>query len=514
MTPPASDERRANAAAFFRGGTMPPSRRKPATPDAVVVAAEAAQPAPAAEPAAAKPAVAVVQIDTRDAHARLHGPMRTWPGGDTHDLMRHAYEVANPPQPKKEHWAVTPVANAWQCRLRGWGYSFRHMDAGAVAPRSASWVKIRWILDSWDGLPAEGWTMLLDTDAWIRDGAGLEAVLRDLGPGVALVGAEDPVCREGTDHQATDFNGGFVCFRKDPRVREFMQAVWDLADHPVATVYRTAWPWEQACLCRMVRQHAGEPWIRMLPVEACNTPAGTYVSHCWFKELAVDLAIEDMMSSMAAELLGVPKPTCELVVARYGEDMGWMRHWVAYADRITVYDKSAEPMVSPHPKVRVVSLPNVGREAHTYAHHFAEHYDDLCDAVVCTQGAYADHMTHAAFDALMRTGQRGAETLDMAWSHTPMSRYGWTEDHNWAPDQPMLPMGMSMGKFFLTYISDDLVPETTVEWWPNAVFAVKGTDVTRNPRARYEAIRDALSTHSNPEAAHAMERFWKVLLAG
>lgn len=396
--------------------------------------------------------------------------------------------------------------------------------------RHPSWVKLRWILDAWDALPDGTWTVVLDTDAWVRDPAGLAAVLA--GTHATFVGVADPPCAEGEAHRACDLNGGFLAFKKDPRVRHMIQRTWDLADDQSgpdgsgAVRYRQEWPWEQACMCMALREadartgaeagpEAGPEWVQVLPVEACNTPAGTYVAHCWYKDLAAKLAIDDLLSSMAVELVGCRRPTCEFVVARYDEDVSWLRRWLPFADRITIYDKSDAPVASFDPKVTVVPLPNVGREAHTYAHHFAARYDDLCDAVVCTQGALDDHLKPEQFEAMVRTRTRPANTgLDMAWSQCPMSRFGWTEAANWdtVRRQPMTPMGMTMGKFFLTHVADDLVPESAVEWWPGAVFVVPATAVRRQPQERYARLRDFLARGGpNPEAAHAMERCWKAL---
>ena len=72
----------------------------------------------------------------------------------------------------------------------------------------------------------------------------------------------------------------------------------------------------------------------------------------------------------------------ELVVARYLEDLSWLRN-IPPQIQITVYDKSSGG-----------NLPNVGREAHTYLHHIVSRYDSLADTTVFAQGKPFDH----AFD--------------------------------------------------------------------------------------------------------------------
>ena len=76
-------------------------------------------------------------------------------------------------------------------------------------------------------------------------------------------------------------------------------------------------------------------------------------------------------------------PQLELVVARYDEDLAWLKR-VPKEFRTTVYNKGDEAAGGQR-------LPNHGREAHTYLHHLAERYDDLADLTVFVQGHPFDH---------------------------------------------------------------------------------------------------------------------------
>ena len=77
------------------------------------------------------------------------------------------------------------------------------------------------------------------------------------------------------------------------------------------------------------------------------------------------------------------RPSLELVVARYAEDLAWLRR-VPKEFAVTVYNKGD---IIPE----VIALPNIGREAHTYLHHLADHYEDLADLTVFVQGHPFDH---------------------------------------------------------------------------------------------------------------------------
>ena len=73
-----------------------------------------------------------------------------------------------------------------------------------------------------------------------------------------------------------------------------------------------------------------------------------------------------------------------LVVARYNEDVQWTD---AYQDIAIIYNKGPPLTV----KSRVIELPNIGREGHTYLHHIIENYGNMCNRQIFTQ---ADPFTH------------------------------------------------------------------------------------------------------------------------
>ena len=78
----------------------------------------------------------------------------------------------------------------------------------------------------------------------------------------------------------------------------------------------------------------------------------------------------------------------ELVVARYGESLAWLRR-VPPTVRRTLLDKHPDA-----PWQGATRLPNVGREAHSYLHFITARYDSLAPWTVFCQGHPFDH----AFD--------------------------------------------------------------------------------------------------------------------
>lgn len=77
------------------------------------------------------------------------------------------------------------------------------------------------------------------------------------------------------------------------------------------------------------------------------------------------------------------------VVAVYREDVRWV---FDIDDDAYVYFKNRKTMEDmPREFTNQVLLPNVGRESHTYLMFILNHYDDLPENVIFTQGCFNDH---------------------------------------------------------------------------------------------------------------------------
>lgn len=180
----------------------------------------------------------------------------------------------------------------------------------------------------------------------------------------------------------------------------------------------------------------------------------------------------------------------ELVVARYLEDLSWLRN-IPPQIRATTYDKSPSG-----------NLPNVGREAHTYLLHLCARYDDLAPVTVFCQGKPFDHCfdfrktlrelvqtpfagdfrwlghvidTDTSDGALFKvwSKNRGGEGIDIAGFHREL--FGFE-----GPDEYVFTLG---GQFI---VSRELIRQRPLDFYRHAL---------------------RLSTDF-PEAAHCFERTW------
>jgi len=193
-----------------------------------------------------------------------------------------------------------------------------------------------------------------------------------------------------------------------------------------------------------------------------------------------------------------PSSSVELVVARYGENLNWLRR-VPSAIRQTVYDKNPDSWAPAS-----IPLPNVGREAHSYLHHITTRYDDLSEVSVFCQGHPFDH----AFDfhASLRGFAAHPESLpDFAWlGHiidTDDAR-GETLFRGWSKNEAG--HGLDMNGFHRALFGEEGPEFYTFRL--GAQFAVRRAQL----RARsLDFWRRALEVSiSFPDAAHCFERTW------
>jgi Protein of unknown function (DUF3431) len=197
----------------------------------------------------------------------------------------------------------------------------------------------------------------------------------------------------------------------------------------------------------------------------------------------------------------------ELVVARHEEDLRWLRR-VQEQIRITVYNKGMTHALSEglkdRPGMSVVTLPNVGREAHTYLSHLLHRYEAPASVTVFCQGHPFDHAPDL-HDRLKALASR-EETVDrFRW-------YGFLEETDdprgrrlfvpWSKNPERLEL--ETGRLYL-----ELFGEESPRWLHfrgGAQFAVTREGIgTRTLEFYHRALELSLSV---PRAAHSYERIW------
>ena len=74
----------------------------------------------------------------------------------------------------------------------------------------------------------------------------------------------------------------------------------------------------------------------------------------------------------------------EVVIARYNEDLSWVMKEFPN-EKVTIYNKGKDDLNLPA-NYKIIKLPNIGREAHTYLYHIVTNYNQLAERTLFLQG--------------------------------------------------------------------------------------------------------------------------------
>jgi hypothetical protein len=200
-------------------------------------------------------------------------------------------------------------------------------------------------------------------------------------------------------------------------------------------------------------------------------------------------------------------------VARYREETKWLRR-VPTAFQQSVYNKDDAVSATteivrlpPDSPARIVSLPNIGREAHTYLHHLVAHYDELPDYTVFCQGKPFDHAYdfHHTLRALAADPELVVGTTGFRWLGHIIDTddtAGQTLFRSWSKNEDG--RGLDLRGFHRALFGSDGPDRYTFVL--GAQFVVSRAVVQRQPLAFYE--RALAVSIDFPDAAHCYERSW------
>ena len=202
----------------------------------------------------------------------------------------------------------------------------------------------------------------------------------------------------------------------------------------------------------------------------------------------------------------------KIVVSRYNEDINWLLN---NDNNCIIYNKGDLLNVK-----NEISLPNVGRESHTYLHYIITNYDNLPDVVCFTQGKISDiglidtgYNTEYVSHLIMLVNE--AKTCGISkysslfyekdksihccsdWNirNIPVKFLKYKDDIN-----------ITFKDWFEKYIR--IKYPDPIRWMPNAIFAVRKDKILKNDKEYYKNLITTIDYDSNPIEGHFFERSW------
>lgn len=214
-----------------------------------------------------------------------------------------------------------------------------------------------------------------------------------------------------------------------------------------------------------------------------------------------------------------------LVIARYNEYLSWLNEFdLNHIDDLFIYNKG-DPysfQVNNHTtRVRVISLPNVGREAHTYLYHIVNHYYAMPSLTIFLMGSSTmEHKYERAKSIIEISRYQKSRTIVLhpaIYRNVKEDLYDFVLDE-WQslslenkaknPDSRLEPSPIRpFGKWYQHHFPDVFI--RTVSY--NGIFAISKDDIQSSSLNKYADLLREVSKHSNTEVAHYLERAWLAL---
>ena len=215
----------------------------------------------------------------------------------------------------------------------------------------------------------------------------------------------------------------------------------------------------------------------------------------------VECTKKDTKKDTNENISKLTKQECELVIARYNEDIAWS---LPYSHLRTVYNKGKDDLGDEYNPI--IKLPNVGTEINTILEHIVRNYDNLANNTIFLQGNISDrsckdtiplenffHNRDNDFVCCMSKMNENSE-----WKHPP--------EYNGRKLAPS--PHKNIGEFFKQVLEINFINNCDTFYQSN--FAVGRKRIHKHPKSYYENILNntTISKHTFPEEGHFMERAW------
>ena len=214
------------------------------------------------------------------------------------------------------------------------------------------------------------------------------------------------------------------------------------------------------------------------------------------------------------KLLDKPIEDFEIVIARYNEDLSWIKKEFKY-EKITIYNKGKDDLILPEgPKYKIINLPNIGRESHTYLYHIVSNYSNLAERTLFLQGdPYDDMQTQFQFFPFTRyktIAEVKCKNIIAAHCFKNSDFTTSVPDRLISKDQMLKFSHYGFHKFRERYMPRKKLSDIFFYMIYGANFAVDKDKILRHNKDYYNQILGSLDSISPVEGLY-MECLWDVL---
>lgn len=214
----------------------------------------------------------------------------------------------------------------------------------------------------------------------------------------------------------------------------------------------------------------------------------------------------------------------EIVVARYNENMEWIKNEPFNTCSYIVYNKGQNSDFAKTDKFKEeIKLDNVGRETHSYLTHIINNYDNksFADITVFLPGSVElSHKYDKANRLMNKILETSSNSDTFACTLSDVSVFDELKDFkidnymSTNENNKKLNTDASMqisdirpyGEWYKSTFSNKNIDSKCATY--NSIFGITRETILKNPKSYYEELNNQVNTHHNPETVHFFERAW------
>ena len=209
--------------------------------------------------------------------------------------------------------------------------------------------------------------------------------------------------------------------------------------------------------------------------------------------------------------------TFEIVIARYNENIDWLKYINTNLYDIFIYNKGNDNISIDNINCKIIKLDNTGRESHTYLYHIINNFDNLPEKIVFTQAHPFDHVRKTFINEINNFNScsfnffyfsRNILKIQYDEHKNKFLEHGVLNGNNWKNYHELNSPISTTTKRLFENIEDQQI---NIEFGTGAIYGVNKCLIIKNSKDFYIKCINILNNSSNlknPDEGHSFERLW------
>jgi hypothetical protein len=209
----------------------------------------------------------------------------------------------------------------------------------------------------------------------------------------------------------------------------------------------------------------------------------------------------------------------EIVIARYNEDLNWLKDKPFNKYKSIVYNKGINDNFEKYNVKNIMKLKNIGRCDHTYLYHIINNYDNLADITFFCPGSLNMESKINKGIRILKNVEKYKNTVIISNYYNNLKKilYNFKLDKWEASDtsnkiinnESKLELAKirPFGKWFENKFGNLVIHYCSYQ----GIMAISKKHILQNSKKHYINIIKDVENSSNPEAGHYIERSWEAI---